>query len=178
MFWKTCIYIIFFYLQAVHSSLLEHGMRRSVDMSSAMEIMSEIDECILETRTLPRKTSSLLDRSNNARATDISVIYQRSISSANSMYHEAVEYNPLQKNTRNEHRLQYFDLDVTNPPTINWESISTSNLTKQESNNVDLLPKSSLKTSVVYNSVDFVKTEAFKRIREERKKESEGVSSK
>ncbi|XP_049314408.1 protein daughter of sevenless isoform X3 [Bactrocera dorsalis] len=164
--------------KTVNSSLLEHGMRRSVDISSSIEVMPEIDECILETRTLPRKISSFLDRSNNGGTADISVLHQRSKSAANSMYQESVECNPLQKNTKNEHRLQYFDLDVTNPPTINRQSISTSNLTKEESSNVDLLPKSSLKSGVVYNSVDFVKTEAFKRIREERKKESEGVSSK
>uniref|UniRef100_A0A0K8W5X9 Protein daughter of sevenless n=2 Tax=Bactrocera latifrons TaxID=174628 RepID=A0A0K8W5X9_BACLA len=164
--------------KAVNSSLLEHGMRRSVDISSSIEVMPEIDEYILETRTLPRKISSLLDRSNNGGPTDISVLHQRSKSTANSMYQESAECNPLQKNTKNEHRLQYFDLDVTNPPTINRQSISTSNLTKEESSNVDLLPKNSLKSGVVYNSVDFVKTEAFKRIREERKKESEGVSSK
>lgn len=169
---------IYFHLQAVNSSLMEHGMRRSVDMSFSIEITPEVDECILETRTLPRKITSRLDRSNNGVTTDISVLHHRSKSAANSMYQESVKCNPLQKNTRNEHRLQYFDLDVTNPPTINRQSISTSNLTKEESSNVDLLPENSLKSGVVYNSVDFVKTEAFKRIREERKKESEGLSSK
>nr|XP_036218986.1 protein daughter of sevenless [Bactrocera oleae] len=164
--------------KAVNSSLMEHGMRRSVDMSFSIEITPEVDECILETRTLPRKITSRLDRSNNGVTTDISVLHHRSKSAANSMYQESVKCNPLQKNTRNEHRLQYFDLDVTNPPTINRQSISTSNLTKEESSNVDLLPENSLKSGVVYNSVDFVKTEAFKRIREERKKESEGLSSK
>lgn len=160
--------------KAVSSSLLEYGMRRSVDMSSTIKTAPEIDEYILETCTLPRKMNSLLDKSDNAGTSDISVLHQRSASAANSMCQESVKFNPLQKKTTNEHRLQYFDLDVTNPPTLNRQSISTNNLTKEET--IDLLPTSSLKSGVVYNSVDFVKTEAFKRIREERKKESEGVT--
>lgn len=92
--------------------------------------------------------------------------------------------------TKNEHKLQYFDLDVANAPPVNRQSISVGNLNVSMAPvggsggaggggcvGVDALSRSPMQSSVVYNSVDFVKTEAFKRIREERKKENEGVSS-
>lgn len=77
--------------------------------------------------------------------------------------------------------MQYFDLDVTNKPTLNRQSMSMGNIYTQggpggtgarlgvpDAN----AARAPVKSSVVYNSVDFVKTEAFKRIREERHKES------
>jgi len=81
-----------------------------------------------------------------------------------------------------EHKLQYFDLDVTNkPPLLNRQSMSVGNLYTQGAATVGgvrlgavdaTAVRAPVKSSVVYNSVDFVKTEAFKRIREERNKES------
>jgi len=77
-----------------------------------------------------------------------------------------------------EHKLQYFDLDVTNkPPLLNRSSMSVGNLYSQGGNGASGMRLAGVDTggarapvpsSVVYRSVDFVKTEAFKRIREER----------
>lgn len=95
--------------------------------------------------------------------------------------------------SKNEHKLQYFDLDVANAPPVNRQSINVGNLNVSLASNsggggalntvnrigltTDAISRVPMPSSVVYNSVDFVKTEAFKRIREERKKENEGVSS-
>lgn len=81
---------------------------------------------------------------------------------------------------QNEHKLQYFDLDVANPPAVNRRNNSIGNLLMPATNRLgilaDLQIRVPIKSGVVYNSVDFVKTEAFKRIREERKKENENAN--
>lgn len=95
--------------------------------------------------------------------------------------------------SKNEHKLQYFDLDVANAPPVNRQSINVGNLNVSSASisgtggavntvnriglTTDSMTRAPMPSSVVYNSVDFVKTEAFKRIREERKKENEGVSN-
>uniref|UniRef100_W8C8T4 Protein daughter of sevenless n=2 Tax=Ceratitis capitata TaxID=7213 RepID=W8C8T4_CERCA len=121
--------------------------------------------------------TSLPDNNKMHLTSDISALHQRSASITSTLHQPSVKVNPLPTNMRDEPQLQYFDLDVANPPTVNRQSIGC-NLTKQDSNKPDLLSKGPPTSGVVYNSVDFLKTEAFKRIREERKKESEGVGSK
>ncbi|GBP01278.1 Protein daughter of sevenless [Eumeta japonica] len=82
----------------------------------------------------------------------------------------------LQIPPKNEHKLQYFDLDVANAPAINRQSMSVGNLNNPAVGRLGLAADPSarapVQSTVVYNSVDFVKPEAFKRIREEGKKEN------
>ncbi|CAD7003338.1 unnamed protein product [Ceratitis capitata] len=148
---------------------VEQELKRPVDVLSSIGAASEREEYMIET--------SLPDNNKMHLTSDISALHQRSASITSTLHQPSVKVNPLPTNMRDEPQLQYFDLDVANPPTVNRQSIGC-NLTKQDSNKPDLLSKGPPTSGVVYNSVDFLKTEAFKRIREERKKESEGVGSK
>ncbi|XP_054732011.1 protein daughter of sevenless isoform X1 [Anastrepha obliqua] len=158
----------------VNSTLMEHTFRCSVDIPPSIDISAETNKYILETKTLPRQNCSVAGKNKAHLSTgtiDVSILPQPSASANSSKYQTKLKLLPT-----NEHRLQYFDLDVANPPAANRQS--TNNITKQEPSKADSLTQSPLKSGVVYNSVDFLKTEAFNRIREERKKESEGVNPK
>lgn len=147
----------------------------------------------LETRTLPRQFNRHIygnaagHIANAGAATGVSIVpqHQRTASAAAAIQMTPPTPSQLQlppKTMTNEHKLQYFDLDVANPPAINRQSMSVGNLNAPGTSRLAALAadpsaRAPVKSSVVYNSVDFVKTEAFKRIREERKKESEGSVS-
>lgn len=144
-----------------------------------------------ETRTLPRQQHRPHPNSPGSQ----SVQHQRTASAAAAMTSSssssviaaaaaaaALKQQHQAAAQQSEHKLQYFDLDVTNkPPLLNRQSMSVGNLYSQGGaavggvrlGAVDVAAvRAPVKSSVVYNSVDFVKTEAFKRIREERNKES------
>lgn len=143
-----------------------------------------------ETRTLPRQQNRAHPNSPGSQ----SVHHQRTASAAAAMTSASASGSALQsvaaaapaaaaaalKQQQAEHKLQYFDLDVTNKPSVlNRQSMSVNNLYTQGGPGgtgvrlgVPDVARAPVKSSVVYNSVDFVKTEAFKRIREERNKES------
>lgn len=130
--------------------------RRS-GVPTSMVLQNENDTYVMETRTLPRQPRG-----------HISSVYSNTVNRAMSLNKAAPPPTPQ----KNEHKLQYFDLDVSNPPTMNRASMSTSNLTAASSKlglSADPSARIPVKSSVVYNSVDFVKTDAFKKIREERK---------
>lgn len=153
---------------------------------------------LMETRTLPRqpRPNYAFNTSNaslcntptavNAPATVFNIQHQRT-ASANAGMQQLSAANTitpptqLQLPPKNEHKLQYFDLDVANAPAINRQSMSVGNLNNPGVGRLGLAADPSarapVQSTVVYNSVDFVKTEAFKRIREERKKENEGVNA-
>ncbi|XP_055844998.1 protein daughter of sevenless [Episyrphus balteatus] len=132
--------------------------RRS-GIPTSMVIQNESDAYVMETRTLPRQPRG-----------HISSVYSNTVNRAMSL---SKPTPPTPTTTqKNEHKLQYFDLDVSNPPAMNRASMSTSNLTATGSKlglSADPSARVPVKSSVVYNSVDFVKTDAFKKIREERK---------
>lgn len=152
----------------------------------------------METRTLPRqpRPNYAFNTSNpslcntptavNAPPTTFTIQHQRT-ASANAAMQQlpatamSINSTQLQLPPKNEHKLQYFDLDVANAPPINRQSTSVSNLNNPGVGRLGLAADPSarapVQSTVVYNSVDFVKTEAFKRIREERKKENEGVNA-
>lgn len=162
----------------------------------------------METRTLPRQPRPNY-AFNNANASQcstptianvsalntsigssgFSIQHQRTASANASMQHLTgnIAGNistisaQLQLPPKNEHKLQYFDLDVANAPAINRQSTSVGNLNNSAVGRLGLAADPSarapVQSSVVYNSVDFVKTEAFKRIREERKNQNEGVNT-
>lgn len=133
-----------------------------------------------ETRTLPRHQSYRSQHPNSPGS--MSVQHQRTASAAAAMMSAAAVAPKQQPPPQAEHKLQYFDLDVTNkPPMLNRSSMSVGNLYSQGGSaqggmrlaSIDAAAtRAPVPSSVVYNSVDFVKTEAFKRIREERNKES------
>lgn len=155
---------------------------------------------VLETRTLPRQPRqnyafSASNTSICSATTGMNVVppvftiqHQRTASANAGMQQlnttavsNPVTATQLQLPPKNEHKLQYFDLDVANAPAINRQSMSVGNLNNPGIGRLGLAADPSarapVQSTVVYNSVDFVKTEAFKRIREERKKENEGVST-
>jgi len=129
-----------------------------------------------ETRTLPRQQH----RQHPNSPGSMSVQHQRTASAAAAMMSlaGAAGAPKQQPPAQAEHKLQYFDLDVTNkPPLLNRSSMSVGNLYSQGGNGASGMRLAGVDTggarapvpsSVVYRSVDFVKTEAFKRIREER----------
>lgn len=129
--------------------------RRS-GVPTSMVLQNENDAYVMETRTLPRQPRG-----------HISSVYSNTVNRAMSL-NKATPPTPQ----KNEHKLQYFDLDVSNPPAMNRASMSTSNLNVASAKlglSADPSARVPVKSSVVYNSVDFVKTDAFKKIREERK---------
>lgn len=145
-----------------------------------------------ETRTLPRQQHRQHPNSPGSQ----SVQHQRTASAAAAMTSTAAAaaaaaaahkqsqqaVQQQQQQQQSEHKLQYFDLDVTNkPPLLNRQSMSVGNLYAQGGAGLGgvrlgatdaAAVRAPVQSSVVYNFVDFVKTEAFKRIREERNKES------
>lgn len=163
------------------------------------ETPSSSSSYIMETRTLPRqpRPNYAINASNtplcntptaiNTPPIAFTIQHQRTASANAAMQHlpTTTLTNPvptqLQIPPKNEHKLQYFDLDVANAPAINRQSMSVGNINNPGVGRLGLATESSarapVQSSVVYNSVDFVKTEAFKRIREERKKENEGVNT-
>ncbi|XP_026832513.1 protein daughter of sevenless isoform X1 [Drosophila erecta] len=128
-----------------------------------------------ETRTLPRQQH----RQHPNSPGSMSVQHQRTASAAAAMMSLTGAAAPKQQAAaQTEHKLQYFDLDVTNkPPLLNRSSMSVGNLYSQGGSGASGMrlagveaggARAPVPSSVVYRSVDFVKTEAFKRIREER----------
>ncbi|KAH8234711.1 hypothetical protein KR032_002051 [Drosophila birchii] len=140
-----------------------------------------------ETRTLPRQQHRQQHHHHHHHHPNspgsMSVQHQRTVSALAAMSSSGgASAATKQPQPQAEHKLQYLELDVTNKPPLNSSSMNVGNLYSQGGNAasgamrlsaVDAAgargPKPS---SVVYNSVDFLKTEAFKRIREERNKES------
>ncbi|XP_017011703.2 protein daughter of sevenless [Drosophila takahashii] len=132
-----------------------------------------------ETRTLPRQQHRQQHPNSPG---SMSVQHQRTASAAAAMgaLAAASAASKQQPAAQAEHKLQYFDLDVTNkPPLLNRSSMSVGNLYSQGGNAASGMRLAGVESgggaraapvpsSVVYRSVDFVKTEAFKRIREER----------
>ncbi|KAL9905467.1 daughter of sevenless isoform 2-T2 [Glossina fuscipes fuscipes] len=192
-----------------NSNTLGNISRRSTGAPLSMVLTPNNDSFVMETRTLPRQPRPNYAINNQsiicntpvaitgATPPSFTVQHQRT-ASANAAMQIATPFitnsSTITGNTslsttsgllhlppKNEHKLQYFDLDVTNAPAINRQSMSISNLSAPGINRLALAADPSarapVQSSVVYNSVDFVKTEAFKRIREERKKENEGVNN-
>ncbi|EDW39478.1 GL26945 [Drosophila persimilis] len=139
---------------------------------------SALDAYFHETRTLPRQQH----RPHPISPGSLSVQHQRTSSAAAAMMTSSSAAPKQQPPAQAKHKLQYFDLDVTNkPPLLNRSSMSVGNLYTQGGNAgggirlaaVDAASaRAPVPSSVVYKSVDFVKTDAFKRIREERNKDS------
>ncbi|KAH8380669.1 hypothetical protein KR009_012264 [Drosophila setifemur] len=175
------------------SATMSPGMRRSSGAPLSMVLPHETDvhspaaaAYFHETRTLPRQQH----RQHPNSPGSMSVQHQRTASAVAAMMSSttgavagAAAATKQAQPSQTEHKLQYFDLDVTNkPPLLNRSSMSVGNLYSQGGNaagggnrlpNVDAASaRAPVPSSVVYNLVDFVKTEAFKRIREERNKES------
>ncbi|TDG52898.1 hypothetical protein AWZ03_000441 [Drosophila navojoa] len=155
-----------------------------------------------ETRTLPRQQHRQHPNSPGSQ----SVQHQRTASAAAAMTstsaaaaaaaQAAANFKQIQQQQQQqpqqqpqEHKLQYFDLDVTNKPQLlNRQSMSVGNLYSQGKAALSqparlgasdaAAVRAPVQSGVVYNFVDFVKTEAFKRIREERNKESSDNNNK
>ncbi|XP_017071077.1 protein daughter of sevenless [Drosophila eugracilis] len=160
------------------SATMSPAMRRSSGAPLSMVLPHETDvhspaasAVFHETRTLPRQQH----RQHPNSPGSMSVQHQRTASAAMIMVGTSA---PKQQPAQAEHKLQYFDLDVTNkPPLLNRSSMSVGNLYSQGGNGAGGMrlagveaggARGAVPSSVVYRSVDFVKTEAFKRIREER----------
>ncbi|XP_037931300.1 protein daughter of sevenless [Teleopsis dalmanni] len=174
--------------KASNSGSMFTSARRSTGVPLSMVLPNTNESYVMETRTLPRQprtnfavgtTQSVAQMSNISPGCVVQ--HQRTASAAAAMHVLPEIQTPLQLPPKNEHKLQYFDLDVANLPAINRQSISVGNLYAQGPSKLTLPADPSarvpIKSSVVYNSVDFIKTEAFQRIREERKKKSEGVNN-
>lgn len=131
------------------SSLRRPGIPTSLVLSSDTDF--GINHKEFETRTLPR-SASIPTNPAATRSTSTSTLSQ-----------------PKSHST-----LQYFDLDVANPPPQINRAIYSNNATSSHGfklgSSLDAAIRPAVKSSVVYNSVDFVKTEAFKRVREESEK--------
>ncbi|XP_016934371.2 protein daughter of sevenless [Drosophila suzukii] len=164
------------------SATMSPSTRRSSGAPLSMVLPHETDvhspgaAYFHETRTLPRQQH----RQHPNSPGSMSVQHQRTASAAAAMMSlaGAAGAPKQQPPAQAEHKLQYFDLDVTNkPPLLNRSSMSVGNLYSQGGNGASGMRLAGVDTggarapvpsSVVYRSVDFVKTEAFKRIREER----------
>ncbi|XP_016970401.1 protein daughter of sevenless [Drosophila rhopaloa] len=174
------------------SATMSPATRRSSGAPLSMVLPQEIDvhspaasTFFHETRTLPRQQQ----RQHPNSPGSMSVQHQRTASAAATMMSlvGAAAAPKQQPVAQAEHKLQYFDLDVTNkPPLLNRSSMSVGNLYSQGNNGASGIrlaavdaggARAPVPSSVVYNSVDFVKTEAFKRIREERQS-NEGSGNK
>ncbi|KAH8302358.1 hypothetical protein KR044_005491 [Drosophila immigrans] len=182
------------------SATMSAAMRRSSGAPLSMVLPHETDVhspaamgYFHETRTLPRQQHRQHPNSPGSQ----SVQHQRTASAAAAMTSTSMaaaaaaalaalkqQHQAATSQAQTEHKLQYFDLDVTNkPPLLNRQSMSVGNIYTQGGSAAGgagvrlgatdaAAVRAPAKSSVVYNSVDFVKTEAFKRIREERNKES------
>ncbi|XP_052847172.1 protein daughter of sevenless isoform X2 [Drosophila gunungcola] len=170
------------------SATMSPSTRRSSGAPLSMVLPHETDvhsaagaSFFHETRTLPRQPH----RQHPNSPGSMSVQHQRTASAAAAMMSlvgsaaaAAAAAPKQQPPAQAEHKLQYFDLDVTNkPPLLNRSSMSVGNLYSQGGNAASGIrlagvdaggARAPVPSSVVYNFVDFVKTEAFKRIREER----------
>ncbi|XP_070142083.1 protein daughter of sevenless isoform X2 [Drosophila kikkawai] len=135
-----------------------------------------------ETRTLPRQQHRQQHHHHHPNSPgSMSVQHQRTVSAVAAMSSSGGA-SAKQQQPPAEHKLQYLELDVTNKPPLNSSSLNVGNLYTQGGNAASGAMRMSVvdatgargpkPSSVVYNSVDFLKTEAFKRIREERNKES------
>ncbi|XP_064539805.1 protein daughter of sevenless isoform X1 [Drosophila montana] len=176
------------------SATMSPATRRSTGAPLSMVLPHETDvhspaaiAYFHETRTLPRQQHRQHPNSPGSQ----SVQHQRTASAAAAMTSTAAaaaaaaaahKQSQQAVQQHSEHKLQYFDLDVTNkPPLLNRQSMSVGNLYAQGGAGLGgvrlgatdaAAVRAPVQSSVVYNFVDFVKTEAFKRIREERNKES------
>lgn len=192
-------------LQLGSSATMSPATRRSSGAPLSMVLPYDTDVhatrgaggFIHETRTLPRHRA----HPNSPGSQSVQSMHQRTASAAAAMTSTAsgaassaasaaaaaaaaaAKAAALKQASaqQSEHKLQYFDLDVTNkPPLLNRQSMSVGNLYTGGPGGTGVrlgvadanAARAPVKSSVVYNSVDFVKTEAFKRIREERHKES------
>ncbi|KAM7359076.1 daughter of sevenless isoform 2-T3 [Cochliomyia hominivorax] len=184
-----------------NSNTLGNNSRRTTSAPLSMVLQNDGDTSststyLTETRTLPRqpRPNYAFNASNTSLCNtptainpphSIFTIQHQRTASANAGMQQLSSINTiptqLQLPPKNEHKLQYFDLDVANAPAINRQSMSVGNLNNPGAGRLGLAADPSarapVQSTVVYNSVDFVKTEAFKRIREERKKENEGVNA-
>ncbi|XP_061386863.1 protein daughter of sevenless [Musca vetustissima] len=194
-----------------NSNTLGNNTRRTTGAPLSMVMLSSENELPLssynmESRTLPRqpRPNYALGHASNTSQCNTPTMINPALSSGFVIQHQrtasanaAMQFlnsnNTLISNNttlpiqlqlppKNEHKLQYFDLDVANAPAINRQSTSVGNLHSggAAGNRLGLAADPSarapVQSTVVYNSVDFVKTEAFKRIREERKTQNEGVT--
>ncbi|XP_023176034.2 protein daughter of sevenless isoform X7 [Drosophila hydei] len=181
------------------SATMSPSTRRSSGAPLSMVLPHETDvhsptaiAYLHETRTLPRQQH----RQHPSSPGSQSVQHQRTASAAAAMTSTSVaaavaaatvaafkQSQQQQQQQHPEHKLQYFDLDVANKPQLlNRQSMSVGNLYSQGKSALNqparlgatdaAAVRAPVQSSVVYNFVDFVKTEAFKRIREERNKES------
>ncbi|KAH8296093.1 hypothetical protein KR054_001523 [Drosophila jambulina] len=137
-----------------------------------------------ETRTLPRQQHRQQHHHHHHPNSpgSMSVQHQRTVSAVAAMSSSGAAASAATTKPA-EHKLQYLELDVTNKPLLNSSNSNVGNLYSQGGNAAGGAMRLSVvdaagarggpkPSSVVYNSVDFLKTEAFKRIREERNKES------
>ncbi|XP_073843515.1 daughter of sevenless isoform X2 [Musca autumnalis] len=194
-----------------NSNTLGNNTRRTTGAPLSMVMLSNENEIptsyAMESRTLPRqpRPNYALSHANQSHCNTPTLInttalssggftiqHQRTASANAAMQHLNSNNTLISNNTtlpiqlqlppKNEHKLQYFDLDVANAPAINRQSMSVGNLNSGATGNrlglaADPSARAPVQSTVVYNSVDFVKTEAFKRIREERKTQNEGVNT-
>ncbi|XP_075159640.1 daughter of sevenless [Haematobia irritans] len=185
-----------------NSNTLGNNTRRTTGAPLSMVLPNEQELAVthaMETRTLPRQprpnyalnhstTSSQCSTPKIVNSTlntgsGFVIQHQRTASANATMHHLSTagtsSAHHLQLPAKNEHKLQYFDLDVANAPAINRQSLNASAMGNSNINRLALAADPArvpVKSTVVYNSVDFVKTEAFKRIREERETQNEGVN--
>lgn len=194
-------------MQLGSSATMSPSTRRSSGAPLSMVLPHETDVhspaaigYFHETRTLPRQQHRQHPNSPGSQ----SVQHQRTASAAAAMTstsaaaaaaaQAAANFKQIQQQQQpqqqhQEHKLQYFDLDVTNKPQLlNRQSMSVGNLYSQGKVALSqparlgasdaAAVRAPVQSGVVYNFVDFVKTEAFKRIREERNKESSDNNNK
>lgn len=103
----------------------------------------------LETRTLPRIISTASNRYNSSNAN----LRNSTISSKSNA------------------ALQYLELDVSNPPPPRLKNTNSTSLSSGEpSHSLDIPSRVAVPSSVEYKFVDFLKTEAFKRVKEDAEK--------
>lgn len=183
------------------NTLGNNNTRRTTGAPLSMVLSNEHEipaSYIMETRTLPRQprpnyalnhanasqcqTPTMVNPAVLSTSSGFTIQHQRTASANAAMQHltnsnSLAAMSHLQLPPKNEHKLQYFDLDVTNAPAINRQSVGNlSNASVSSRLASDPSARAPVQSTVVYNSVDFVKTEAFKRIREERKTQNEGVN--
>ncbi|XP_013112077.2 protein daughter of sevenless isoform X1 [Stomoxys calcitrans] len=191
-----------------NSNTLGNNTRRTTGAPLSMVLPNEQElppSYAMETRTLPRQpkpnyalnqtnaTSFSMSSSSQCNTPTMFVMHQRTASANAAMHHltaaaaaaTAKQQAAKQPMTKNEHRLQYFELDVANAPPISRQSVNMStssnsiNASTLNNSNINRLAlaadpaRAPVQSKVVYKSVDFIKTEAFKRIREEREIENE-----
>lgn len=129
------------------TSLRRSANPKSLVMSSDSDFV--INHKDLETRTLPRIISTASNRYNSSNAN----LRNSTISSKSNA------------------ALQYLELDVSNPPPPRLKNTNSTSLSSGEpSHSLDIPSRVAVPSSVEYKFVDFLKTEAFKRVKEDAEK--------